>query len=164
MELYIVRHAWAGQRGDPQWPNDAERPLTDEGKKRFADMAKRLAKRGFAPGILATSPMVRCRQTAELAAERVKGEPPVVELQELLPGGNLDALLAWTAQQCDQHDAIAWVGHAPDVGYLATALLGGDENGIDFAKGAVALIRFDGPPKRATGELRWLATAKLLGC
>jgi hypothetical protein len=28
----------------------------------------------------------------------------------------------------------------------------------------VAAVRFDGPPEIGGGELRWLATAKVLGC
>jgi phosphohistidine phosphatase len=164
MDLYIIRHAWAEERDDTQWPNDADRPLSVKGKERFADVVKRLAKQGCAPGIVATSPMVRCRQTAELIAEGVKGKPPVVERQELLPGGDLEGLLAWTAEQSQQHEELAWVGHAPDVGRLAAALIGNGDASIDFVKGAVAAIRFAGQAKRAEGELRWLTTAKLLGC
>jgi phosphohistidine phosphatase len=164
MELYIIRHAWAEDRDEEQWADDALRPLTCKGQERFADMVKKLVKREFAPEIIATSSMVRCRQTADLIAERVKGKPEVVELQELLPDSNLDGLLAWTAQQVEGHEAIAWVGHAPDVGRLAAALIGTGDVWIDFAKGAVAAIRFETELKRGGGELRWLVTAKLLGC
>ena len=33
-----------------------------------------------------------------------------------------------------------------------------------MAKGAVAAIRFEELPEIGGGELKWLATAKLLGC
>jgi phosphohistidine phosphatase SixA len=32
MFVYLVRHAWAGQSGDPRFANDSLRPLTDKGK------------------------------------------------------------------------------------------------------------------------------------
>lgn len=163
MLLYIVRHAWAGQSGDPRWP-DAERPLTDEGRQRFAQVVQKLASVGFAPTIIATSPLARCRQTAEIVAEGLPGRPKVVELEELAPGSDLRGLLKWTAGQADNHQEIAWVGHAPDVGRLAAELIGNGSSAVDFSKGAVAAIRFDDRLKAGEGELRWLVSAKVLGC
>ena len=55
MFIYIARHAWAGERGDPRWPDDSLRDLTPEGIERYAKVVKALAKRGFAPGRIATS-------------------------------------------------------------------------------------------------------------
>ena len=164
MDLYIIRHAWAGHYGDPQWPDDGLRPLTDEGTARFARVVARLAERGFAPQLIATSPLVRCRQTAQIVAEGLSGEPQVVELDELMPGRDLAALLRWTAEQAEHHDQVAWVGHAPDVGRLTGDLIGQPDAWIRFAKGAVAAIRFEDLPQLGGGELRWLVTAKLLGC
>jgi phosphohistidine phosphatase len=162
MDLYIVRHAWAADRDDPQWPEDDLRPLTEEGKERFARMAALLAGRGLTPEIVATSPLVRCLQTARLLAAAL-GRVEVVELDQLRPGGDLDGLLRWTVRQARTHRQIAWVGHAPDVDRLAAALIGDGQGLIHFAKGSVAAIRFDGPPALAGGELRWLVTAKVLG-
>lgn len=164
MDLYIIRHAWAGHYGDPQWPDDGQRPLTDEGQARFAEVVARLVERGFAPQLIATSPLVRCRQTARIAAEGLPDDPQVVELDELMPGSDLEALLRWTAKQAGEYDRIAWVGHAPDVGRLTAELIGEPDGWIRFAKGAVAAIRFEESPEPGQGELRWLVTAKLLGC
>jgi hypothetical protein len=47
---------------------------------------------------------------------------------------------------------------------MIAALLGDGTAGIAMAKGAVACIRFEQLPEIGQGELRWLATAKLLGC
>ena len=167
MILYIVRHAWAGHHGDPDWPDDDQRPLSSGGKKRFAAMAQILAGLGVLPTVIATSPLVRCVQTAERLVEAVSdrdGEPPaLVEFDALRPSSDLDALVAWTREQAEEHDEVAWVGHAPDVGRLAGILIGGSA-AICFAKGGVAAIQFDGKPAPGDGELRWLVTAKMLGC
>ena len=162
MDLYIVRHAWAADRGDPQWPNDDLRPLTEEGRARFARMVAKLAERGMTPEIVASSPLVRCVETAQLLAAGA-GKVEVVERDELRPGSDLRGLLRWTARQAGQHQRIAWVGHVPDVNRLAAALIGGEEGLIHFAKGSVAAIQFDGLPTLRGGELRWLVTAKVLG-
>lgn len=164
MHLYIIRHAWAGHAGDPDWPNDDQRPLTEEGKARFAEVVRKLAKRGFAPQLVVTSPLTRCVQTAQLVVEGVQGKPSLVERAELRPGVGWRNLLKWTADRKKQVEELAWVGHAPDVGYIAAELLGAPSESIDFAKGSVACLWFDEAPQLRGGELCWLATAKLLGC
>jgi len=163
MLIYIIRHAWAVDSGDPAWPDDFQRPLTDEGKKRFAKMAKFLQKRGFAPEIVATSPLVRCRQTAEIIARGVDGSPKLVELEALRPGSDFREILDWTRREARNAREVAWVGHAPDVSHLAGSLLGAPESAIHFAKGAVAAIAFEDLPEAGRGELQWLVTAKVLG-
>ncbi len=47
MFLYIARHAWAAERGDPRWPDDSLRELTPDGIERYTRMVKALAARGF---------------------------------------------------------------------------------------------------------------------
>lgn len=163
MDLYIIRHAWADYDETTVWPDDRLRPLNKEGKQRFARMVKKLAKVGFAPEMIATSPLVRCRQTADLAAEGVDGSPPVVECDALVPGSDLAGMIAWTTQHAHDCQSVAWVGHAPDVSHMAGQLTGAGGDAINFAKGAVACIRFAELPELGTGVLRWLATAKVLG-
>jgi phosphohistidine phosphatase SixA len=163
MDLYIVRHAWAGQRDDSRWPDDGMRPLTAEGKERFARVVRKLGGAGMAPGIIAASPLVRCVETAEILAAGLDG-PKIVKLDELQPGSDLQGLLRWTARQAAKHEQIAWVGHAPDVDRLAAALIGDAGALIHFGKGTVADIRFDAEPAVAAGELQWLVSAKVLGC
>jgi phosphohistidine phosphatase len=162
MILYIVRHAWAVEQEDSG--SDAQRPLTEEGFQRFAGMIRMLAERGFAPQLIATSPLVRCRQTADLIAQHVPGKPAVVEREDLAPGSDLEGLLRWTNRQSGRGEQIAWVGHAPDVTHLAAALVGDRRGAIRFSKGGVASIHFDGPVEVDAGELWWLLTARVLGC
>lgn len=161
MFLYIVRHAYAYEHGDPRWPDDSQRPLEAAGAKRFARVVEKLAKRDFEPEVIATSPYVRCRQTAEIVAEHVPGSPEIVELESLKPGGDFDELVEWSRGA--ENEAICWVGHAPDVSRLAADLIGDGNAMIRFAKGAVAAFRVHGELQRGAGELLWLATAKSLG-
>ena len=162
MFIYIVRHAWAGEFGDPDWPDDRLRPLTREGRQRFAHVAKTLADRDVRPRIIATSPLVRCRQTAEILSRYLKGQPPVVDVTALSPGSDVETLLRWTADQ--NGGDVAWVGHAPDVSWLLASLVGGDGNHYRFAKGTCAAARFDGEVQAGAGTLHWLVTANMLGC
>jgi phosphohistidine phosphatase len=161
MFVYIARHAWAEERGDPRWPDDSLRPLTPEGIARYDQVVESLAQRGFAPERIATSPYVRCRETAEIIAKRVAGNPPIAELEDLEPGSYLEPVIEWTSQQGGVD--VCWVGHSPDVERFAAALIGTDSARIRFAKGAIAAIEFDEEAIAGGGELYWLATAKLLG-
>jgi phosphohistidine phosphatase SixA len=127
-------------------------------------MIKMLVECGMGPEVIATSPMTRCVQTAEVLAAGVPGGAKIVARDELLPGGSFEDLLAWTAKESRRLQQIAWVGHAPDVSRLAAAMLGQTDDCIRFGKGAVAAIRLPGMPQAKGGELRWLVTAKVLGC
>jgi phosphohistidine phosphatase len=161
MFVFIARHAWAGERGDPRWPDDSQRPLTPEGAARYEKVVRALVDRGFGPQQIVTSPYVRCRQTADIIARHVKENPPVAELEELEPGSYLEPVIDWTNAQGGAD--ICWVGHSPDVERFAAALVGDSSASIRFAKGAVAAIEFDEEVFAGGGELYWLATAKLLG-
>ena len=166
MFVYIARHAWAGERGDPRWPDDSLRPLTPEGIARYDEVVKQLATRGFAPARIASSPYVRCKQTADIIAKRIAASPvaatpAITELEDLEPGSYLDPVIDWTNKQGGGD--VCWVGHSPDVERFTAALIGDSSTRIRFAKGAVAAIEFDEEVFAGGGELYWLATAKLLG-
>lgn len=160
--LLVIRHAWAEERGD-RWPDDSQRPLSSLGCDRWEQVVKHLAKVGVRPTIIATSPYVRCRQTAGIFAETIPKSPAIVEIAALEPGSDLGALIQWTREQAAAgHTQIAWVGHAPDTDDLAADLIGSDAC-IRFAKGAIAEILFEEEVEAGAGELRALLTAKTLG-
>ena len=161
MIIYIIRHAYAYEHGDPRWPDDSQRPLEPEGADRFAKAVKGLARVDFEPKAIASSPYVRCRQTADIVAHYSSGSPRVEELRALRPGSDLEALLDWTRRQ--NVETAAWVGHAPDVNRLASTLMSDGHAELRFSKGAIAAIRMHGELRPGGGELHWLATLKLLG-
>jgi phosphohistidine phosphatase len=161
MILYIVRHAFAGQHGDPRYPDDSLRPVTKKGCKQFRRLAKRLARRKVVPMVVAASPFVRTRQTAELLCERIAPRPDLVTLDSLMPGSDLDALVTWSNEQGAEE--LAWVGHSPDVDRIAAALIGAREGSIAVAKGAVVAISFDDQIAPGHGQLRWCVTPKIAG-
>ena len=67
-QLYLVRHAKAGERR--LWTgDDTLRPLSKKGWKQSELLAQRLAK--LSPGLLCSSPYVRCVQTLEPLAKRL---------------------------------------------------------------------------------------------
>ena len=163
MQLYIVRHAYAGQNGDPRYPNDDLRPLTRPRPQAIQPRDEETRPhREFEPKLVASSPLVRCRQTAEVICEHVGPTPELIELDSLLTGSHLEALVSWSNEQGVEE--LAWVGHAPDVNYLTAALVGEAEHSLKFAKGTTASIHFDSEIAIGQGQaFEWFTTPKVLG-
>jgi phosphohistidine phosphatase len=122
---------------------DEERPLIAEGEReaRFAGRALRALK--VRPDAIITSPLVRARQTAKLAAAEL-GMRSVVD-DALRPGFGRDALDELFARH--PGDTLVLVGHDPDFSGLLRELTGAHAS---LPKGGAA--RIDLP----SGELRWL--------
>jgi phosphohistidine phosphatase len=164
MFVYIARHAWAGDRGDPRWSDDSLRELTPDGIERYTKMIKVLADRGFKPDRIVTSPYTRCRQTADIIARHIAGKViKIDELDALQPGSEIEPLLEWSREHSNNDTNVCWVGHSPDVEHLAAELIGDGTARIRFAKGAIAAISFEAEINSGAGELNWLVTAKSLG-
>ena len=136
-ELYLIRHAVAEERGE-SWPDDAKRPLTDDGTARMRKAARGLVKMGVAFDVVLTSPYVRTRQTAEIVATAYDERPPIVAIDSLAPGGSVQSVLSDLERQT-RRSRIAIVGHEPNIGELA-ARLAGSRYPLEFKKGAVCRI------------------------
>jgi len=159
MQLVLIRHTRAEER--MLFKRDRTRALTQDGQRRMRKAARGL--HALLPGLtqIATSPLLRARQTAEIVAAVYTGID-TVSLPALSPGVAPRAVLAWLrAQPADA--TLALVGHEPDLGLLAGWLLSGKQTGfVQFKKGAAALIEFSGVPAAGQGTLAWLLTAAQL--
>lgn len=158
-ELYLIRHGVAAERG-PAWPDDAKRPLTEEGIGRMKKAAKGLKRLDVRLDVVVSSPLVRARQTAEVVAGVFDEMPPLVFTTALAPGGRYSDLLADLQTQV-RRTRIALVGHEPDLGRLA-ARLAGSRRAFEFKKGAVCRIDVDALPPARSGTLRWFLPPSIL--
>lgn len=161
IELYLVRHGLAAERG-PKYPDDTLRPLTPEGVKKFAASVPGLLELDVVIDFVLTSPLVRARDTATLLAAGLKPKPAIAEVAALSPGGRHQAILeAIKTHAAKRHRRLALVGHEPDLGELAARLLGA-RGIILFKKGAVCAIDLDGATPGGPGTLRWHLTPRAL--
>ena len=159
LELYLIRHGVAAERGD-DYPDDSKRPLTTAGISRLRKEAKALDAMDIGFDHIITSPLVRTRQTADAFAETLKTKPSVSQSDALAPAGTPVAVI----QEIGKHSKkgrIALVGHEPNIGELAARLIGAKAP-LEFKKGAICRIDFDVLPPKGTGQLRWFVTAKML--
>src|ERR1700752_2060237 len=87
MELFVLRHGEAGKRSVAA-RNDFRRTLTITGKQEIEEIAKAFVKLELEFDFVFTSPLIRCKQTAEIILKYVKSKNNVEELNELRPEGN----------------------------------------------------------------------------
>jgi len=163
MDLLVVRHAIAEEREAfaRSGRGDGERPLTSAGRKKFEQGARGL--RAVLPSIeaVATSPLVRARQTAEILLEAY-GLGRAVRLAALDPDADPAALLPFLRRQRGKA-VVAVVGHEPHLSRLVAYLLARSPRGFtDLKKGGACLIALGADPQAGKAELRWLWTASQL--
>jgi phosphohistidine phosphatase len=159
IEIYVVRHAIAAERG-PEWPDDTQRPLVERGVTRFREAVAGLACLGVAIDEVFTSPLVRAVQTAEFLSAGLPGQPPVRVLEELAPGHSPAAIVRKLARETRKH-RVALVGHEPGLGDLIAHLLG-TRTSVPMKKGGVCRIDAEALGAGRTGTLVWLLTPRIL--
>ncbi len=160
MKLLLIRHAIAedAEAFITAGGADAQRPLTEVGRKKMRKGANRLRSQLQKIDLLACSPLVRARETADIIA-RAFGDLPIIERPELDYRYPPEAVLDWLTQGPASGVVVA-VGHEPQLGLLTGLLLADVTRPlIAFRKGGAALIEFDGRPVAGEGFLQWALTA-----
>ena len=160
-QLLVVRHAEAEEPTDAAVAGrgDAERRLTEAGRRQMHEGARGLVTQVDAIPLILSSPLTRAIQTAEILSAAF---PRAKRLQHprLAPGFDPGRLLHWVVRQTA---VIALVGHEPDlsqwIGYLTT---GNSRSLVHMKKGSVC--RLDMPDHALPGEARiaWCLTLKQL--
>jgi len=154
MKVFFLRH---GDAGDPEkWKgDDAERPLSAEGRERTTLEARALAAMRFKLDVMLTSPLLRARQTAMIVAETlnlgVNDDERIVDID----ARKLQDIL----KDHRDVDAIMLVGHEPSMSETISRVIGGGE--IELKKGGLACFEVSDSDS-SRGRLLWLLPPKLL--
>jgi phosphohistidine phosphatase len=158
MEILLVRHAAAEElsAGDGL---DAQRRLTDKGRKQFRALAEWLVEQGQDPDAIVSSPLVRAVQTAEILRKAADLDSDASRVEEPV-GPGLQAAKLLEIVQHVAASRVAVVAHEPDISRCAADLIGGGN--LKFAKGAVACIEFAEAAEIGKGQLKWLVCPKLV--
>ena len=110
--------------------------------------------------VLASSPLTRAVQTAEIVAAEYGCE--IVPLEALAPGHDPEEAVGWLREQQPQL-TVGLVGHEPHlstlVGYLLT---GRPASFLDLKKGGACLLEMTAPLQLCGGALEWLLTPRAL--
>src|SRR3954452_4222513 len=144
-QLWLIRHGDAEPHGAR---HDADRRLTAKGEKQARMAGEALARLGLEFAAVYTSPRVRARDTAHLAAEALKADPVIHQpLSAGFDAAEARALLAAARGGA----RLLLVGHEPDFSQTVHDLTGAR---IDLKKGGIAGVRVDGTAAELIDLLR----------
>jgi len=149
MKVYLMRHAPAEARDARRYPDDALRPLTAAGRRRHRRLARRLKELKFRPKYILTSPRRRALDTATISAAALGVKRAPIETDLLGNEFNGHALLREIKRR--RGDALL-VGHEPDLGRFAAALLG-MAGAVPFKKSGVMGLDLGTTPRRRRARL-----------
>lgn len=143
MRLVLVRHARAFERDAAAWPDDSRRPLTAAGRRRFSRLATVLGRVVGEVDLVESSRFTRAWQTALLLEEAAKWPTPhrLGALEREDEGAIAELIDRLRDKQ--RLSTLAWVGHEPQLGRLASSLLGTGPDGgvVKLRKGAVLQLK-----------------------
>jgi len=147
-----MRHADAGDADPRRWPDDRDRPLSDEGRAEHRLVAQALRRMGVSFDRLLSSPLVRARQTAAITAEVYGGGEP--ELTEALGDRATPEALFGRLRDLGRDQTALCVGHEPFLSGLAALLIApAGRVRIEVLKSGVLVIDCDGHPAPGAGTL-----------
>ncbi len=161
MELVFLRHGLAAAR--EEWKgDDDDRPLTAEGVDRTKEVVRGLRALKVRPDVILSSPLLRARETAEIAKKGLITDAKVELADELTPSAASDQLIARIADLAEK-PVILCVGHEPHISTtISTMVSGRTAASVEVKKAGACCIRFTGIPKAGAGTLLWLLPPKFL--
>ncbi len=93
MDLYIMRHGRATERGSASDVDDGERPLTGDERKKLVRIATGMKSIKLPYDLILSSPYLRARQTAETVAKVLKVEKRLKFSEHLAADGDPEDLV-----------------------------------------------------------------------
>ena len=161
MDCVLLRHGIAVERDE--WKGtDGDRPLTERGAKRVAQVAAGLNRLDLQPTHVLSSPLVRAIETAKIV-HSVLGVRSAIEIvDELLPDAPPNRLLSILRKRSPE-SCVLCIGHEPHLGVTAGVLLSGRVSAsFPLKKAGACLIELSIPAKPGQGVLRWWLTPSQL--
>lgn len=161
MELYFLRHAIAAERGS-QYLDDASRALTDEGAEKMKKGAQGMKIMQLGIDRIVSSPYVRARQTAQIAAKGIDFKNEIEFSEALTPHANFPDLARLLVRFPPDARALL-VGHEPSISGFVSVLISGEHNvQMDFQTGGLCRVDVDQLSPKIDSQLKWFLTSAQL--
>ena len=163
MELYLLRHALAADRGTPGVEDDSRRPLTPEGRDKMHRIAMGMGTLGLSFDRIVSSPFERAKATAEIVAGALTKGGRLAFSEHLTPTGNPSLLVRELRRHRGPDQRLLVVGHEPFLSRFAGTLMGGGASvKLKFKKGGLGKLTIDRLEFGPCAELEWLLTPRHL--
>ena len=157
-----MRHGIAAERDTARMADDDRRPLTPDGERKVARVARVLQSLGCSIDVIFSSPVVRSKQTADIVADVLGCD--IVKLNDALrPGRAASEFVHLLNSMPPGYDAVLAVGHEPDLGRLTGLLLAGTPDlQIHIRKGGIIRMSIDRSAVGSAATLEWVLPPKVL--
>ncbi len=157
MELYFLRHAKAVPRTGRLAHRDAERALTPDGEEKMRLIAMGLQTLDLRFDRVLSSPYVRARQTADIAAKALKCTSKLSLTEQLAPAGDPKGLIAEIIRPSPSLGSVLLVGHEPYLSELISKLTTGTTHlRLDMKKAGLVKLSTDALRYGQCATLEWL--------
>jgi phosphohistidine phosphatase len=156
MRILLIRHGIAEEaKLGTKGRDDALRELTKDGRQKMRKSARGLVREVGSVDLIATSPLKRAAQTADLVASAFGGAKPA-QIGALAPRKPPAQLVEWLNAH-PPASTIVLVGHEPGLStFLCWLLTGLQESFVVLKKGGAALVELPGPVAAGRAKLLWL--------
>jgi phosphohistidine phosphatase len=163
MELYLLRHAIAVNRGGRKYESDSERPLTDEGRKKLKRCIRGIKNLELNFDFILSSPYLRAKATAEMVAQSLQLRRRLEFSKHLAPDGDAESLFDQIKRSHGSVRRLLLVGHEPCLSQLAGTLIGGPIRvGLRMRKAGLCKLTVEHLRFGHCAVLDWLLTPRQL--
>lgn len=163
MDLYVLRHGIAVERGTAGYDVDAERPLTADGKKKMRQIANAMKAMDLSFDLILSSPYVRAKQTAEIVAGVLMVEKNLELSLNLEPEGSFQHLVNELRECYATRRSVLLIGHEPQMSQAISIFLAGTDGVlIVMKKGGLCKLKINDLIPGRCAELDWFLTPRQL--
>ena len=146
MKIFILRHGMTAESD-----TDESRVLSDKGIKEVEEVVALRSDDLRGVTRIYSSPLLRVRQTLEIAAKKMGFEDPIIESQNLKTGSRLNEIISFVGELDFEAGDILVSSHQSCTSILVLWLIGED---ILIPNGSLLAIEVD-KPEQGAGEILW---------
>ena len=163
MEVYVLRHAIAVERGHPDYSgNDSARPLTAKGIGKMRRGAEGIRALGLDFDLILSSPYRRARETAEIVADAIDQRGRLEIFAGLAAEVPATAAIREVSARVAGADSVLLVGHEPQLSEIASILLAGNSS-VDFVLKKAGMYKLEcSSLSPGTAAMEWWLTPRQL--
>jgi phosphohistidine phosphatase len=162
MELYVLRHAIALSASEAGVSQDAERPLSDEGRDKMKRIAEGMKRLGIEVDLVLSSPYLRARDTALIAHDGLGLKDRLQFTPALASGEETKLVLDELKERFISQHRIIIVGHEPDLSTIISRITAQGRLQVEMKKAALAKIQIHQTHPELKGYLEFLLPPKAL--
>ncbi len=151
--LFVIREMFVGilrhGEAEAQPGSDGDRHLTERGSAQVRTVLVLASQMGFQVGAIASSPLTRAKQTAEITKNIFHRDYEITNSLE--PEGSPEEVYEDLSKH-ESENGILLISHQPLVSKLLSDLLGCEAR-VALTTGTLAVVKVSGTPGTGRGEL-----------